>query len=88
MTDFQVPQTITVDNETHQVSDFSPTVQRLIEIHTRWRRDQQEEQAALAKTTAAIRSVEAELTQHVKDELAAKAGPAAEVQDNGQVPAA
>jgi hypothetical protein len=72
--------TITVDGTEYPVTQFSETVQRLVAIHTEWRNDLTKERLAVAKTEAAIRSLEAELSQTVTKELAPPAAeaPAAE----------
>ena len=69
------PTNITIDGKDYPVSQFSETVQRLVAIHTEWRNDLAEERLAVAKTEAAIRSLDAELAQTVQKELA----PAPEV---------
>lgn len=75
--------TITVDGKVYPLTDFSETVQNLVNIHTSWRVDLQKERLAVAKTEAAIRSLEAEINQHVANELTEKAEQdAAEPQSN------
>ena len=76
--DITVPTTITIDGVEHQVADFSTQVQQLVAIHTEWRKDLATERLAAAKTEAAIRNLDAELTQLVAKELADKAAPAAD----------
>ena len=73
MQQIEAPQTITLDGVTHEVSAFSETIQRLVAIHTEWRNDLSAERLAVAKTEAAIRALDAELTQKMTEELAAKA---------------
>jgi hypothetical protein len=75
------PQTITIDGAEHAVADFSETVQRLVAIHTEWRNELVKERLAAAKTEAAIRSLDAELTQTIQTELAAKAEAATAATD-------
>ena len=77
MQQIEVPKTITIDGTEYPVSDFSETVQRLVAIHTEWRMDVAKERLAVAKTEAAIRGLDAELTQTVAAELKAKADAAA-----------
>lgn len=73
----EAPTTITIDGVEHEVSKFSDTVSRLVDIHTSWRNELQDERMAVAKTEAAIRSLDAELTQTISKELA-PAEPVAE----------
>ena len=73
---------ITVDGKEYPVSGFSETVQRLVTIHTAWRNDLQTERLAVTKTEAALRGLDAELSQTVQAELnppapAADTAPAA-----------
>ncbi len=75
----QAVQNITVDGTEYPLSDFSETAQRLVAIHEQWRKDLGEERLAVAKTEAAIRGLDAELSQLVAKELAAKA-PVAETE--------
>lgn len=70
---FTTPTTITIDGTEHQVSSFSETVQRLVEIHTTWRNDLTVERLDVAKTEAAIRGLDTELSGLVAKELADKA---------------
>ena len=74
----EAPVTITVDGTEYPVTGFSETVQRLVAIHTEWRNNLQDERLAVAKTEAAIRALDAELSQAVAAELAAKNAPAEE----------
>ena len=73
----EAPTTLTIDGTEYQVADFSETVQRLVSIHTEWRGDLIAERLAVAKTEAAIRALDAELTQAVSSELKAKTEAAA-----------
>jgi hypothetical protein len=68
----QAPTNITIDGVDHPVSAFSDSVQRLVQIHTEWRNQLSTERMAVAKTEAAIRALDTELTQLVSAELAAK----------------
>ena len=72
----EAPPTITVAGKEYPVSGFSENVQKLVMIHTEWRNDLQEEQLAVAKTQAALRALDAELTQAVQAELNPKPAPA------------
>lgn len=64
------PLTLTVDGTEYTVDSFSETVQRLVAIHTKWRNELQDERLQVAKTEAAIRALDVELTQTVATELA------------------
>ena len=78
MEKIEAPLTITIDGVEHKVSSFSDTVQRLVMIHTEWRNELVSERLAVAKTEAAVRSLDAELSQTVAAELAAPEADAAE----------
>jgi len=73
----EAPKTITVDGTEHPVTGFSEVVQRLVSIHTEWRNQLGDERLAVAKTEAALRALDAELSERVGKELAEKAAPAA-----------
>ena len=77
----EAPTTITIDGVVHEVAKFGETVHRLIAIHTEWRNDLSVERLAVAKTEAAIRALDAELTQVINDELKAAESPAGDVAD-------
>jgi predicted nucleic acid-binding Zn-ribbon protein len=85
-----VPTTLTIDNVEHQVSAFSATVQRLVEINTGWRDELAAARLEVAKLEAALRQLESELTQTVLRELKEKQAPASEPvekpEDSAQVP--
>lgn len=66
------PQNIVIAGQEHPVDSFSDNVRRLVNIHTEWRRDLLKEKMAVAKTEAAIRALDAELTQLVAAELTQK----------------
>jgi|SRR5579859_1801820 len=66
----EAPATITVDGKEYPVSGFNENIQRLVAIHTAWRNDLQEERLALAKTEAAIRALDVELSQNVQAAVA------------------
>jgi hypothetical protein len=78
---FEFPKTLTVDGVEHPVADFSETVQRLISIHTSWKNELATERLAVAKTEAAVRCLDAELSQFVKSELEAAADSALKADD-------
>ncbi len=80
MTTIEAPSTITVDGKEYPVSGFSETVQRLVAIHTAWRNDLQAERLDVAKSEAALRALDVELSQAVQAELNPPApAPAADV---------
>jgi hypothetical protein len=72
----ETPRTLTVDGTEYEVTSFSQQVQQLVVIHTQWKADATKERLALAKTEAAVRAVEAELSQLVGKEIAARNAPA------------
>lgn len=78
------PVNITIDGTDHPVAGFSEQVQRLVAIHTEWRNQLQTQRLEVAKTEAAIRSLDAELSQLVAKEL----NPEPVVTDAGPVDAA
>jgi hypothetical protein len=63
------PKSITVDGKEYPIAQFSETVQRLVSIHTSWSTQLVEERLDVAKTEAAIRAVDAELSQLIAAEL-------------------
>ena len=69
------PKTLTIDNVEHELANFSPTVQRLVEINTQWRDELAAARLEVAKVEAALRQLEAELTQAVLKELKEKEEP-------------
>lgn len=69
----QAVQNITVDGKEYPLSSFSETAQRLVAIHEQWRKDLAEERLAVAKTEAAIRGLDGELSQLVAKELTEQA---------------
>lgn len=78
MQKFEVPSTFTVDGKEYPISSFSEVVQRLATIHTEWRNQLSAEKLDVAKTEAALRQLDAELSQTVTKELAEKNKPAAD----------
>jgi hypothetical protein len=68
---FENPKTITIDGAEYDVAGFSETVQRLVTIHTSWRNELAQERLDVAKTEAAIRTLDVELSQTVAKELEA-----------------
>lgn len=74
---FENPKTITIDGTEYDVAGFSETVQRLVTIHTSWRNELAQERLDVAKTEAAIRTLDVELSQTVAKELKEKAEAAA-----------
>lgn len=67
------PAGLTIDGVNYPLEDFSETVQRLVAIRTQWQNELQTERLNVAKTEAAMRSLDVELTQTVSAELVAKA---------------
>lgn len=65
----EAPKTITFDGKEYPITQFSEIVQRLVGIHTSWRGELADERLAVAKTEAAIRAVDAELGEMIKNEL-------------------
>lgn len=65
----ETPKSVTVDGVEYPLTQFSETVQRLVGIHTSWRSDLVEERLAVAKTEAAIRAVDVELSALINLEL-------------------
>lgn len=63
------PSSITIEGVEYPVQNFSETVQRLVAIHTEWRNDLQAERLSLAKTEAAVRALDTEISQVVSAEL-------------------
>lgn len=74
----EAPTSITLDGKEIPLANFSETVQRLVAIHTEWRNDLAAERLAVAKTEAAIRALDAELSATVQKELAPPADAANE----------
>jgi hypothetical protein len=69
MEPIQAPKSITVEGEEHLISKFSQNIQTLVAIHTDWRNELQSERLKVSKTEAAIRALDAELSQAVNAEL-------------------
>ncbi len=69
------PTSITIDGVEHPVSGFSETVQRLVDIHTTWRNELATERLNVAKSEAAIRALDTELSQLVAKELNPEPAP-------------
>lgn len=67
-------QTIIVDGQEYDLSMFSPRVQRLTQIIIQWESQLTEQRLEAAKTEAALRQANAEITAFVKEELGAKNG--------------
>jgi hypothetical protein len=65
--------TLTIDGVEHEVSKFSEAVQNLVIIHSQWSTDLVKERMNVAKTEAALRGLDAELSKLVSEELAPKA---------------
>ena len=64
--------TLTIDGVEHEVAKFSESVQNLVVIHAQWSTDLIKERMNVAKTEAALRGLDAELSKLVSEELAPK----------------
>jgi hypothetical protein len=60
---------IILDGQTYKVSDFSESVQALVNVRTKWEGDLAEERAAVLKTESAIHSLDIRLTKLITEEL-------------------
>ncbi len=78
MQKFEVPASITVEGKEYPLTSFSEVVVRLANIHTEWRNQLSAEKLNVAKTEAALRQLDAELSQNVAKELAEKNKPTAD----------
>ena len=65
--------TIIIDGQEYDLSMFSPRVQRLTQIIILWEKELQEQRLETAKTEAALREANREITGFIKEELAAPA---------------
>ena len=65
--------TIIIDGQEYDLSMFSPRVQRLTQIIIMWEKQLQEQRLEIAKTEAALREANREITGSIKEELAAPA---------------
>ena len=65
--------TIIIDGQEYDLSMFSPRVQRLTQIIIMWEKELQEQRLGVAKTEAALREANREITGSIKEELAAPA---------------
>jgi hypothetical protein len=77
MQNIELPENIVINDVQYPVAQFSDNVKKLVVIHTQWRQEQAEERLALAKTEAAIRNLDLELTQLVMREIKEKEEAAA-----------
>ena len=64
---------IILDGISYNVSNFSPTIQAIVNMRNRWEGDLVEERAAVLKTESAIRTLDDQLTKTVTEELQARA---------------
>ena len=62
-------QTIIIDGQEYDLSMFSAPVQRLTQIIMTWERELQDQRVAAAKTEAALREANREITELIKKEL-------------------
>lgn len=72
--------TITIDGKEYPLTDFSQQVQTLVGIHSKWSSELQEQRLDVAKTEAALRNLDAELSKLVASEIQAQAAPAADAE--------
>ena len=67
---------IILDGVSYNINNFSPTVQAMVNVRSRWEDDLSKERAAVLKTEQAIKSLDDQLAKIVQDELKAKADAA------------
>lgn len=61
--------TIFIDGQEYDLSMFSQQVQRLTQIIVIWEKQLQDQRLETAKTEAALRAANKELTEYIKEEL-------------------
>jgi hypothetical protein len=66
-----IPQTITLEGVEHKLDSFSNKVKHLVSIHTIWKNQLAEQNLEVAKTQAALKSLEMELSNLVSSEVQA-----------------
>lgn len=64
---------IILDGVSYNINNFSPTVQAMVNIRSRWEDDLAKERASVLKTEQAIKALDDQLAKIVQDELTAKA---------------
>lgn len=64
---------IILDGVSYNLSNFSQTIQAMVNMRNRWEIELSQERAAVLKTESAIRSLDDQLSKIVTEELAAKA---------------
>lgn len=62
--------TIIIDGQEYDLSMFTPRITRLTQIILSWERELQEQRLEVAKTEAALREANREITAFIKEELA------------------
>lgn len=67
----QAQRTITVEGQVHNVDQFSAGIQQAVLIYNKFQQQLQDEQLAVMKTQAALSQVGGQITEGVKQELAA-----------------
>ncbi len=77
----EVPKTITIDEVEYAVEDLSAQAKLLLEIHADWRRDLADVRLEVAKHEAALRNLEAEISETVKAGIAEAAANEAAVEE-------
>jgi hypothetical protein len=71
-------QTITIDDKTYPLSQFSPRIVSMVALREVWSNQANVERAALTKTEAALRQLDTELLQMCNTELEEQAKAEAE----------
>jgi hypothetical protein len=64
-----IPHTITLEGKEHKLENFSDKVKHLVSIHTIWKNQLAEQNLEVAKTQAALKSLEIELSSLVSTEI-------------------
>lgn len=62
------PSTITIEDKNYRLEDFSTAVRHMVEIHTIWKNELAKQNLEVAKTQAALKSLESELAVLAKKE--------------------
>ena len=69
--------TIFIDGQEYDLSMFTPRVTRLTQIILLWEKELQDKRLEVAKTEAALREANREITSFIKEELGQTAQPEA-----------
>lgn len=70
------PPEIILDGVSYNINNFSPTIQAMVNIRSRWEDDLSRERAAVLKTEQAIKALDEQLAKIVQEELKAKSDAA------------